>query len=108
VAGTVQFGGSGPVRYVVLPAGTVGVRYEAVCASVGGIAFQPCFNIDKADAQSFRGSISGLAFAFCDFTSRDIRPLSARTAEGLRTPPVDASAGWGREAAKGCANVTRA
>jgi hypothetical protein len=86
VAGTVQFGGSGPVRYVVLPAGTVRVQNEAVCASVNGIAFQPCFNVDKTDAQSFRGSVSGLGFAYCDFTRRDIRPVSVRTAEGLRTP----------------------
>ena len=34
VTGRVQFGGSGPVRYVVLPAGTVRVQNEAVCASV--------------------------------------------------------------------------
>src|ERR1700682_3193777 len=44
VAGTVQFGGSGPVRYVALPPGTVRVQGEAVCASVNGIPFQPCFN----------------------------------------------------------------
>jgi hypothetical protein len=86
VAGTVQFGGNGPLRYVVLPAGTVRVQDEAVCASVNGIAFQPCFNVDKTDAQSFRGSVSGLGFAYCDFTRRDIQPVSVPTAEGLRTP----------------------
>jgi hypothetical protein len=86
VAGTVQFGGSGPVRYVVLPAGTMRIQNEAVCASVNGIAFQPCFNVDKTDPQSFRGSVSGLRFAYCDFTRRNIRPVSVRTAEGLRTP----------------------
>jgi hypothetical protein len=86
VTGTVQFGGSGPVHYVVLPAGTVRVQNEAVCGSVNGIAFQPCFDVDKTNAQSFRGSISGLGFAYCDFTRRDIRPVSVRTAGGLRTP----------------------
>src|SRR5260370_14171523 len=55
VAGTVQVGGSRPVRVFVLPAGTGPVHNEAVCASVNGIAFQPCFNVDKTDAQSFRG-----------------------------------------------------
>jgi hypothetical protein len=95
VAGTVQLGGSGPVRYVVLPAGTVRVQNEAVCASVNGIAFQPCFDVDKTDAQSFRGSISGLGFAYCDFTRRDIRPVSARAAEGLRTPLSIHAAGMG-------------
>lgn len=100
VAGTVQFGGSGPVRYVVLPAGTVRVQNEEVCASVNGIAFQPCFNVDKTDAQSFRGSISGLDFAYCDFTRRDIRPLSERAAEGLRTPLSMHAAGMGTETGK--------
>jgi hypothetical protein len=86
VAGTVQFGGSGPVRFVVLPAGTVRAQGEAVCASVNGIPFQPCFNLDKTDPQSFRGSISGLRFAYCDFTRRNNRPLQPRTADGLRGP----------------------
>src|ERR1700756_4979525 len=44
VAGTVQFGGNGPVRYVVLPPNTVRQQGQAVCASVAGIPFQPCFN----------------------------------------------------------------
>jgi hypothetical protein len=100
VTGRVQFGGSGPVRYVVLPAGTVRVQNEAVCASVNGIAFQPCFNVDKIDAQSFRGSISGLDFAYCDFTRRDIRPLSERPAEGLRTPLSMHAAGMGTGSSK--------
>jgi hypothetical protein len=86
VAGTVQFGGSGPVRYVALPAGTVRAQGESVCASVSGIPMQPCFNVDKTDPQSFRGSISGLRFAYCDFTRRNTRPAMVRTSEGLRTP----------------------
>ncbi|MGZ5202161.1 MAG: hypothetical protein ACXWC4_20575 [Telluria sp.] len=60
VAGTVQFGGSGPVRYVTLPAGTVRAQGESVCATVSGLPMQPCFNLDKTDPQSFRGSVSGL------------------------------------------------
>ena len=86
VAGTVQFGGSGPLRYVVLPPGTVRAQGELVCASVNGLPLQPCFNVDKTDAQSFRGSISGLRFAYCDFTRRNTRPAMVRTSEGLRTP----------------------
>jgi hypothetical protein len=95
VAGTVQFGGSGAVRYVVLPAGTVRAQNEAVCASVNGVAFQPCFDVDKTDAQSFRGSISGLSFAYCDFTRRDVRPAGVRPAEGLRRPLSIRAAGVG-------------
>ena len=86
VAGSVQFGGSGPVRYVVLPAGTVRAQGESVCASVNGLPIQPCFNVDKTDPQSFRGSLSGLRFAYCDFTRRNVRATPVRTAEGLRTP----------------------
>ncbi len=86
VAGTVQFGGSGPVRYVTLPAGTVRAQGESVCASVNGLPIQPCFNVDKTDPQSFRGSVSGLRFAYCDFTRRNVRPAMVRTTEGPRSP----------------------
>jgi hypothetical protein len=100
VAGTVQFGGSGPVRFVVLPAGTVRAQGEAVCASVNGIPFQPCFNLDKTDPQSFRGSVSGLRFAYCDFTRRNNRPLEPRTVDGLRGPLAIHAAAMG-EAGEG-------
>jgi hypothetical protein len=86
VAGTVQFGGSGPVRYVTLPAGTVRPQGESVCASVSGLPMQPCFNLDKTDPQSFRGSLSGLRFAYCDFTRRNTRTTMVRTTDGPRTP----------------------
>jgi hypothetical protein len=86
VAGNVQFGGSGPVRYVTLPAGTVRAQGEAVCATVSGLPMQPCFHLDKTDPQSFRGSLSGLRFAYCDFTRRNTRVNMVRTTEGPRTP----------------------
>ncbi len=70
VAGTFQLRGSGPVRSARLPAGTLKVKGEAVCASVNGIPIEPCFNLEKTDDQSFRGAISGLDFAYCDFTRR--------------------------------------
>jgi hypothetical protein len=69
VSGTVQFRGSGPVRHVTLPAGTLKTG-QKVCATVKGMPFEPCFNLDQKDAQSFRGSLSGLGFAYCDFTRR--------------------------------------
>jgi hypothetical protein len=86
VAGTVQFGGSGPVRYVVLPPGTVRAQGDSVCATVNGLPMQPCFNVDKTDPQSFRGSVSGLRFAYCDFTRRNTRTNMVSTADGPRTP----------------------
>jgi hypothetical protein len=66
-AGAVQFSGSGPVRHVRLPGNTLQVRGEAVCASLKGLPFEPCFNLDKKDERNFRGSVSGMGFAYCDF-----------------------------------------
>jgi hypothetical protein len=66
-AGAVQFNGSGPVRHLRLPGNTLQVRGEAVCASIKGVPFEPCFNLDKKDERSFRGSVSGMGFAYCDF-----------------------------------------
>ena len=43
---------------------------EAVCASLDRAPIEPCFNLNKVDDQSFRGSISGLDFSYCDFTRR--------------------------------------
>src|SRR3954468_3162797 len=66
-AGSIQFSGSGPIRNVRLPGNTLQIRGQAVCASIKGPPFEPCFNIDKRDDRSFRGSVSGMGFAYCDF-----------------------------------------
>jgi hypothetical protein len=66
-AGAVQFSGAGPVRRLRLPGNTLQIRGQAVCASIKGIPFEPCFNLDKKDERSFRGSVSGMGFAYCDF-----------------------------------------
>jgi hypothetical protein len=66
-AGSVQFSGSGPIRHVRLPGNTLQIRGQAVCASIRGLPFEPCFNLDKTDDRSFRGSVSGMGFAYCDF-----------------------------------------
>src|SRR6267154_1671003 len=66
-AGSIQFSGSGPVQRVRLPGNTLQIRGQAVCASIRGLPFEPCFNLDKRDDRSFRGSVSGLGFAYCDF-----------------------------------------
>src|SRR5215470_1863280 len=58
VVGSVQFQGTGQVRYANLPAGTLRVKGEAVCASLRGMFFEPCFNLQRIDNESFRGSIS--------------------------------------------------
>ena len=93
VIGTIQFRGSGPVRAVWLPAGTLRERGGSVCASMQGMAFEPCFRLEKLNERSFRGSWMG--FAYCDFTRRmsvagvsphrhssESLPLEAREGEG--------------------------
>ena len=66
-AGSIQFSGSGPVRHVRLPGNTLQIRGQAVCASIKGLPFEPCFNLEKRDDRTFRGSVSGMGFAYCDF-----------------------------------------
>src|SRR3569623_1298973 len=66
-AGAVQFSGAGPVRHLRLPGNTLQIRGQNVCASIKGIPFEPCFNLEKTDDRSFRGSVSGMGFAYCDF-----------------------------------------
>ena len=66
-AGSVQFNGAGPIRHVRLPGNTLQIRGQSVCASIKGLPFEPCFNLDKKDDRSFRGSVSGMGFAYCDF-----------------------------------------
>jgi hypothetical protein len=93
VAGTVQFRGSGPVRFVTLPPGTLKVKGEMVCASVRGVPFEPCFDINKTDPVSFRGSVIGFNFAYCDFTRRVPRRPSVRTSWETRKPtPIQSAA----------------
>ena len=77
VVGTIQFRGAGPARTVALPAGTLRVRGEAVCASLKGMAFEPCFALEKTAERSFRGSWMG--FAYCDFTQHmSVAGMSSR------------------------------
>lgn len=66
-AGSIQFSGSGPVRHVRLPGNTLQVRGQSVCASLKGLPFEPCFNLEKRDDRTFRGSVSGMGFAYCEF-----------------------------------------
>jgi hypothetical protein len=96
--GAVQFNGSGPVRHIRLPGNTLQIRGQAVCAALHGMPFEPCFNLDKKDEVSFRGSVSGMGFAYCDFHHQGAsqmlmaravaRPRSLRAAE--QTGSIDA------------------
>ena len=64
VGGTIQFRGNGATRYAVLPPNSLRVVGEKVCASVKGVPFEPCFTLIKTSANSFRGSVYGLGFAY--------------------------------------------
>jgi len=79
VAGTIRIRGTGPTHFVALPAGTIKVKPTSICASMRGLPIEPCFNVIKTSETSFRGSISGLGFAYCTFTRRNPRLHIAET-----------------------------
>lgn len=94
VAGSIQLAGAGPTRYVQMPPNTLRIKGEAVCASVKGMIFEPCFNLVKTNANSFRGSVSGLGFAYCDFVRRDGgRVRMARTINRTQSARAAATTG---------------
>ena len=85
--GAVQFSGSGPIRHIRLPGNTLQIRGQSVCASLRGLPFEPCFNLDKTSEDSFRGSVSGMSFAYCDFNHQGAtQMLMARAAARPRSP----------------------
>jgi hypothetical protein len=90
VAGYIQAGGTGPRRYVVLPAGTLQVKGDRYCATLRGVPFEPCFNVARTSQVAFRGAVSGLGFAYCDFTRRSSRADLYRSP--MRTRDVRAEA----------------
>jgi hypothetical protein len=93
VIGTVQTRGAGPLRQAILPPGTLRVKGDAVCATLRGMPFEPCFNLEKTNDMSFRGSVSGLGFAYCDFTKRPVRAAMARpTWRGRPSSPMSIQA----------------
>ncbi len=73
VVGTIRPGGSGEVRFAALPPGTIRVNGKSMCAHLAGLPIEPCFKVQKIDYRSFRGSIAGLGFAYCDFHQRNPR-----------------------------------
>ncbi len=97
VVGTIQLRGDGPVRNAWLPAGTIRVKEERVCASVRGMPIEPCFNLSRTDNNTFRGAVSGLGFAYCDFT----RHRGRVTFTSNNTEPMQSRA---RAAAEACAH----
>jgi hypothetical protein len=78
VSGIVRFQGGATARYITMPPGTLRVKGEAVCASVRGMAVDPCFTLTQIDDRTFRGAITGLSFASCQFVRRSGRTEVAR------------------------------
>jgi hypothetical protein len=87
VMGTFQIRGSEPARSVWLPAGTLRVKGDRVCGSLRGIPIEPCFDLDKTDDQSFRGSVSGLDSAYCEFTKVVEQPSRRKWSAPLPLDP---------------------
>jgi hypothetical protein len=73
VVGTIRPGGRGETRFAALPSGTIRVDSSSVCARLAGLPIEPCFRVQKIDYRSFRGSISGVGFAYCDFAQHNPR-----------------------------------
>jgi hypothetical protein len=68
VDGSIQFRGTGRIQHGAMPAATLRVYGERICASLPSSIIQPCFYLERISTGSFRGSISGFSFAYCDFT----------------------------------------
>jgi hypothetical protein len=71
VAGVIRIRGAAPTRFIHLPPGTLFAKEDRVCSYVKGAFFNPCFNLEKTGANSFRGAVSGFGFAYCDFVKRN-------------------------------------
>src|SRR5687768_1432064 len=100
-AGVAKFMNRGDQRFIALPANTLRVQGEQICASVKGMFFEPCFNLQRPSAYSFRGSVSGMSFAHCGFAGRGGRTFGASNGGGkplslrprtARSQPADAEA----------------
>jgi hypothetical protein len=74
VVGTITPGGDGEAKFATLPSGTVKADGNSICAHLPGSPLEPCFKIQRIDDQSFRGSIAGFDFAYCDFYQRRSPP----------------------------------
>ncbi len=73
VVGTIRIRGQGQTRFAALPAGTIRLDGASMCAHLSGLPITPCFRVQKLDYRSFRGSVAGLGFAYCDFYQRNPR-----------------------------------
>src|SRR6516162_11340551 len=88
VVGTIRIRDEGGTRFAALPPGTIRVDGPAICAHLSRLPITPCFRVEKIDNRSFRGSVAGLDFAYCDFYQRDPRAhLVSKPANSPTTTP---------------------
>jgi len=71
--GTVRPPGQRAAHFAALPPGSIKVTTKSVCAHLAGMPIDPCFKVEKISQRSFRGSLSGLGFAYCDFHQHNPR-----------------------------------
>jgi hypothetical protein len=93
VVGTIRIRGQGEPRFAALPAGTIRVEGTSMCAHLSGLPITPCFRVQKLDYRSFRGSLAGLGFAYCDFYQHNPRShlISSRPLPPAATPVATAA-----------------
>ena len=96
VVGTISPRGQGQPRFASLPAGTIKVDGTSMCAHLSGLPIEPCFRVQSLDYRSFRGSISGLGFAYCDFFQRNPRTQLDQLATAAAPPAGHAQRRHGR------------
>lgn len=87
VIGTIQTRGRA-ARFVAMPRGTIRVTSNSICASLRGSLIQPCFNVVQTSRSSFRGSVSGLGFAYCDFVRHNPRRNIKRSHRAISAEAV--------------------
>ena len=87
VVGSIQFRGEGPVRYAALPAGTLQVKRRSGLRLAARPADRALLQ-SRADrcGNSFRGSVQGLGFAYCEFTRNQGRPHVIHSAHREHAP----------------------
>ena len=93
-SGSIRVTGRGQTRYMRLPPNTLYLAGSQVCARLKGLPFEPCFNLVKTGADSFRGSISHMSFMYCDFNGGSVLQLARRRGSGeqkTERKPAEAS-----------------
>jgi len=90
VVGTIRPRGSSEVRFAALPPGTIRVNGKSMCAHLAGLPIEPCFRVERINYRSFRGSIAGLGFAYCDFYRHN--PRTELTSRATMRAPATAIA----------------